>query len=134
MRYYVPSDNDVVKSLRKIFSTYRVIQSQHELQSLVKKDLTSKKLSAGVSGGRIRSIVLRERIADIEIRTREGDPRKSLTRCPVCKEQLRRVKNQTIWGGEVTIEFRCFKCGYWTGKKKRVPTRYVFHSRNKKMK
>jgi len=44
----------------------------------------------------------------------------------------KRVKNLTIWGGEVTIEFRCNKCGYWTGKKKRIPTRYVFHLKKKK--
>ena len=37
------------------------------------------------------------------------------------------VKNLTIWGGEVTIQFQCSDCGYWTGKKKRIPTRYVFH-------
>ena len=45
----------------------------------------------------------------------------------IASNGFRYVKNQTIWGGEVTLEFRCRRCGYWTGKKKRVPTRYVFH-------
>jgi C4-type Zn-finger protein len=54
-----------------------------------------------------------------------------MTKCPVCGGSLKNVKNLTIYGGKVTIEFSCKNCGYWTGKKKRIPTRYVFHLKKK---
>ncbi|MEM0493494.1 MAG: hypothetical protein QXS02_06055 [Candidatus Thermoplasmatota archaeon] len=131
MNYYIPSDEDLIKTLKTIFFSYRIVPSQNKLQKVVKKELTSKDMIPGISGARIRNIVLKNKIADIEIHAYEGDPKRALTRCPVCNESLKRVKNQTIWGGEVTIEFRCLNCGYWTGKKKRIPHRYIFHSRNK---
>ena len=75
----------------------------------------------------LRNIAIKSDFIKLEIHSREGDPKKLMTKCPVCNNTLKRVKNLTIWGGEVTIEFRCANCGYWTGKKKRIPTRYVFH-------
>ena len=35
----------------------------------------------------------------------------------------------TVFGGTVTLGYRCSRCGYWTGLRKRVPTRYVFTRR-----
>ena len=32
----------------------------------------------------------------------------------------------------ISTGFRCQYCGYWTGKKKRIPTRYVFHLKKQK--
>ena len=84
-----------------------------------------------MSGSRLRSIAIKSDFLKLEIHSREGDPKKLLTKCPVCGTVLKRVKNLTIWGGEVTIEFNCSNCGYWTGKKKRIPTRYVFHLKKK---
>ena len=81
----------------------------------------------GVSRKRLRDIAINSGFVNLEIHSREGSPHKVLTKCPVCGKKLKRVKNLTIWGGEVTIQFQCSNCGYWTGKKKRIPTRYVFH-------
>jgi len=33
-----------------------------------------------------------------------------------------------VYGGEVTLEFRCDVCGYWTGKKKKIPTLNFFYA------
>ena len=127
MNYHIPSDEKVEKALNKVLKKFHTVSSQHKLQKLVKKELKTKKKQFGVSEQRLRDIAIKSGFVNLEIHSREGDPHKILTKCPVCKNSLKRVKNLTIWGGEVTIEFRCSKCGYWTGKKKRIPTRYVFH-------
>jgi DNA repair exonuclease SbcCD ATPase subunit len=127
MTYNIPSDEKVKKAVEKVLEKYRTVPSQRRLKKLVEKELKTKKKQFHVSESRLRHIALKSGSTNIEIHSREGDPHKILARCPVCENPLRRVKNLTIWGGEVTIEFRCSFCGYWTGKKKRIPTRYVFH-------
>ncbi|OYT56990.1 hypothetical protein B6U70_02935 [Euryarchaeota archaeon ex4484_162] len=128
MSYYIPSGEKIEKALNKVLKRFRTVSSQHRLQQLVKKELKAKKgEQVGVSETRLRHIAINSGLVDLEIHTREGDPNKILARCPVCESSLKRVKNLTIWGGQVTIEFTCPICGYWTGKKKRIPTRYIFH-------
>lgn len=132
MSYHIPSDDQIKVALENVLKKFRTVQSQHKLTKLVKKELDTKKEKFGVSGNRLRNIAINSDFVKLEIHSREGDPKKLMTKCPVCGSNLRRVKNLTIWGGEVTIEFRCLSCGYWTGKKKRIPTRYVFHLKKKK--
>ena len=127
MIYHIPSDEKVRRAVKNVFKKYRTVTSQHKLKELVEKELKTKKKQYNVSESRLRNIALKSDLVNIEIHSREGDPHKVLNRCPVCNSFLKRVKNLTIWGGEVTIEFRCSHCGYWTGKKKRIPTLYVFH-------
>jgi hypothetical protein len=127
MSYHIPSNEKIIKALDKILKKYRTVSSQYKLKELVTKELNTKKMKFGISGARLRNIALKSNFVRLEIHSREGDPKKLMTKCPVCGDSLKRVKNLTIWGGEVTIEFKCPHCGYWTSKKKRIPTRYVFH-------
>jgi len=127
MHYHIPSDDQVLNSLKKVLKEYRTVNSQNKLKKLVSKELSTTKKKFNVSSSRLRNIAINSDFVQLEIHTREGDPKKLMVKCPVCGITLKRVKNLTIWGGEVTIEFNCKKCGYWTGKKKRIPTRYVFH-------
>ena len=127
MTYHIPSDKNIQNALVNIFKKIHIVNSQKELKKLVTNELKTKKKNYGVSGKRLRNIAIQTDFIKLDIHSREGDPKKILSKCPVCDSSLNRVKNLTIWGGEVTIEFRCSKCGYWTGKKKRIPTRYTFH-------
>jgi len=131
MSYHIPSDEQIENALKKVLSKFRTVQSQTKLKTLVTTELDTKKKAFGISGSRLRDIAINSDFVKLEIHSREGDPKKILSACPVCRSSLKRVKNLTIWGGEVTIEFRCTCCGYWTGKKKRIPTRYVFHLKKK---
>ena len=128
-----PSDKQVEIALKKVFDKTHTVSSQSKLKKLVDKELNKKeqKQKSGVSPSRLRNIAIASNFVKLEIHSREGDPKKIMTKCPVCSGNLKNVKNLTIWGGKVTIEFSCKNCGYWTGKKKRIPTRYVFH-KNKK--
>ena len=129
MPYHIPSDEKLVSAVKKVFKKFHTVSSQHKLKSLVEKELQTKTHQFHVSEPRLRALVLNQKIAQVEIHTREGDPNKILNKCPVCNGVLKRIKNLTIYGGEVTLEFQCLQCGYWTGKKKKVPTLYVFHAR-----
>ena len=127
MSYQIPSDEQVQKALKKILTKYRTVSSQIKLKKLLLKELDTKKIKYGISQARLRNIAIKSDFVKLEIHSRKGDPKKIMNKCPVCNSILKRVKNLTIWGGNVTIEFNCPNCGYWTGKKKRIPTRYVFH-------
>jgi len=127
MNYTISTDEQIKEALKQVMSKHHTVQSQTKLHSLIKKQLHSKKHSFTVSPQRLREIAIKSGFVKLEIHSREGDPHRILHKCPVCGYQLKRVKNSTIWGGEVTIQFSCSQCGYWTGKKKRIPTRYVFH-------
>ena len=129
MVYHIPSDDDVLGAVKNVFQRYHTVTSQHKLKKYVEKELQTKKKQFHVSEPRLRTLVLNSGTVYVEIHTREGDPDKILHKCPVCAGPLQRVKNQTIYGGEVTLEFRCNICGYWTGKKKKIPTLYVFHKK-----
>lgn len=130
MNYHIPSNDEIKEVLKDVLRKFRTVQSQNKLKDLVIKELNKKKKKFGLTGNRLRNIAINSDFIKLEIHTREGDPDKLMVRCPVCRGNLKRVKNLTIWGGEVTIEFRCPTCGYWTGKKKRIPTRYIFHLKN----
>lgn len=127
MDYKIPSDVNVEKALRNVFRKVHTVPSQNKLKELVTEELSSDEERFGVSPSRLRKIAISSDFIDLEIHSREGDPKKIMSRCPVCEKSLHRVRNFTIWGGKVTIEFRCSNCGYWTGKRKRIPTRYIFH-------
>ncbi|MFA5102459.1 MAG: hypothetical protein WC525_04850 [Candidatus Thermoplasmatota archaeon] len=129
MVYHIPSDDALRGAVKKVFQKYHTVTSQRKLKTYVEKELQTKKKQFRVSEPRLRTLVLKSGLIQVEIHTREGDPDKILHKCPVCGGSLQRVKNQTIYGGEVTIEFRCDHCGYWTGKKKKIPTLYVFHQK-----
>ena len=132
MKYHIPEDEQIKNALKKVLQEYRTVYSQNKLKDLVFKEMKTGKEKFGVNTHRLRNIAIKSDFVKLEIHSREGDPKKSMNKCPVCGYDLKRVKNKTIWGGEVTIEFSCSDCGYWTGKKKRIPTRYVFHLKKQK--
>lgn len=127
MPYHISSDEQIASAVQKVLKKYHTVTSQQKLKNLVEKELSSKKDQYHISEQRLRTLVITLKLAQVEIHTREGDSDKILHRCPVCNGPFQRVKNLTIYGGEVTLEYRCMQCGYWTGKKKKVPTLYVFH-------
>ena len=127
MSYHIPSEEKVVNAVENVLKKHRIVSSQQLLKQLVEKELKKDSNEFHISYKRLRNLVVKYDLARIEIHSRQGSPNKVLNKCPVCDNLLKRVKNLTIWGGEVTIELRCLKCGYWTGKKKRIPTLYIFH-------
>ncbi|HYY47260.1 MAG TPA: hypothetical protein VFA17_01090 [Thermoplasmata archaeon] len=127
--YRIPSDDRVVESLRRILSTRQIVDSQRRLKQLVEKDLKGDDRFR-VGEPRVRVLAILSGLVDLEIRCRDTPEMRSLIKCPVCGERLRKVRNMTVFGGTVTLGYRCERCKYWTGLKRRVPTRYIFTRRS----
>jgi hypothetical protein len=127
--YRIPKDDRVRESLRRVFSTRQVVDSQRKLKGLVERDLKGQE-KYRVGGPRLRLLAIDSGLVDLEIFCRDTDEMRSLVKCPVCGERLKRVRNMTVFGGTVTLGYRCERCRYWTGLKRRVPTRYVFTRRS----
>lgn len=126
--YRIPSNERVKESLARVFATRHEVDSQHKLKLLVEKDLKGEERFR-VGEVRLRQIAIESGMVDLEIHTRETEQRKSLYKCPVCGERLKRVRNMTVYGGTVTLGYKCVRCKYWTGLRRRVPIRYVFTRR-----
>jgi len=118
---------DVVEALKKIFREHKVIVSQKRLKEIVSRVLGDEK----VGERRLRIIAINNRIARLKIFTRESKKMFSSDRCPVCNSKISVVKSRDIWGENSKIEYICRKCGYRSGIRKRIPTKYIFYSRIK---
>ncbi|MEK6988261.1 MAG: hypothetical protein AABX97_09270 [Candidatus Thermoplasmatota archaeon] len=126
--YHIASEARLKESLGRLFATRHEVPSQRKLKALVEKDLKGEEVFR-VGEARLRKIAIDSGLVDLEIHCRDTEEMRSLIRCPVCGERLRRVRNMTVFGGTVTLGYRCERCKYWTGLKRRIPTRYVFTRR-----
>ena len=79
---------------------------------------------AALKPERLRRLLVTDPRFEVEVHYREEPTKRALSRCPVCRAALATSKNETIFGGTVTVGHRCTRCSYWTGVRRRVPTRY----------
>ena len=126
--YRIPSDDVVRAALTRVFQTRHEVPSQRALKRLVEREVRGSE-NFRVGGGRVRRLVIDSGLVGVEIHARESGEKKGLTRCPVCGERVKKLKNMTVFGGTVTLGFKCPRCGYWSGLRRRIPTRYVFRRR-----
>ena len=127
--YRIPNEARIRESLVRVFSTRPMVESQRRLKALVEKDLKGEE-KYRVGEPRLRVIAIESGLVNLEIRCRDTLEMRSLIKCPVCGERLQKVRNMTVYGGTVTLGYRCPRCKYWTGLRRRVPTRYVFTRRS----
>lgn len=126
MAYRIPSDTEVIQAIKDVLDRYGAISSQRKLTDLVLRYLRRHDSDYTVSEERVRKLAIANGLATLEIRCRETKDKTSAGSCPVCGGRTERIKNLTVYGGSVTMGYRCRTCGYWTGLKNRVPTLYVF--------
>jgi Zn finger protein HypA/HybF involved in hydrogenase expression len=127
MGYRIPSSEILAEAIKAVLKRHPMVGSQRKLTSLVLKELKTidEEFTAGEE--RIRRVAIDSEVAKIEIHCREGEEKSKYTKCPVCGSKMRRIRNETIFGGTVTLGYKCLKCPYWTGLKRRMPIRYVFY-------
>ncbi|MFQ5910289.1 MAG: hypothetical protein ACE5IJ_06155 [Thermoplasmata archaeon] len=127
-KYRIPKEEQILEALEKVFAMHRTVDSQRRLKQLVEKELGDDE-KYGVGEVRLRHIAIDVPWIGMEIHYRESPEMRALVRCPVCKSNLEKVRNLTVFGGTVTLGFKCEKCRYSSGLKRRVATRYVFTRR-----
>lgn len=123
--FRIPKDEQVLAALRRVLHTRHQVTSQRRLKALVEKQMRGEE-DYRVGEERLRVLAIESGLVDLEIVARETEAKRPLGRCPVCGEKLRRLRNMTVYGGTVTLGYRCARCTYWTGLRRRVPTLYVF--------
>jgi prepilin signal peptidase PulO-like enzyme (type II secretory pathway) len=123
--YRVPKKEQILEALKSIFVRRRVVNSQRELKQLVEEELRSEE-KFRVGERRLRQVALDSDLVEVEIHTRESPEKRHVSKCPVCGTKLKKVRNLTVFGGTVTLGFKCSRCAYWSGLKRRIPMRYVF--------
>lgn len=126
MAYRKPSDTEVVEAIKDALHRHGVVNSQRKMTELVLKELRRHDSDYSVSEARVRRLAIRNDLAKIEIYGRETRDKTLAGACPVCGGRTKRIRNLTVYGGTVTMGYRCSVCGYWTGLRQRVPTLYVF--------
>jgi hypothetical protein len=129
MSYKIPSDDEVLRAIKNVMNNYGVVNSQTKLKELVERDLRETDNDYSVGPQRLRVLALSSDHVSVEIHCRESETKKSIGKCPVCNHRLKLTKNKTIFDGVVIIGHQCTHCPYWTGLKRRVPTRYVFSAK-----
>ena len=127
MSYRIPPAELLAEVIREVLKRRPMVISQRKLTELVLKDLKRIDEEYSATEERIRKVAIDQGAAKIEIHCREGEERSRHSRCPVCGSKMRRIRNETIFGGTVTLGYKCTKCPYWTGLKRRNPIRYVFY-------
>jgi DNA-directed RNA polymerase subunit RPC12/RpoP len=126
--YRIPKDDVIRAAIGRVFQTRHEVPSQRALKSLVEREVRGSE-NFRVGEERVRRLAIESGGVGLEIHTRESDEKRGLTKCPVCGERVKKLKNMTVFGGTVTLGFKCPRCGYWSGLRRRVPTRYVFRRR-----
>lgn len=129
MKYKIPSNNEVLEIIKKIIKKEGVVGSQYKLREIVEKELKNIDPSYRISGKRVRILAIKSKKVSVEIHAKEGEEIDTMSVCPVCNSKLVSIKNKTLYNWDITVGYRCKRCKYWTGKKKRIPTRYVFEKR-----
>lgn len=125
MQYHIPTSEEVVIAIYRALRKYGTIDSQWKLREKVTEELKNLDKGYRVSLQRVRKLAVKAGFIKIEIRSREGE--EETTACPVCDGKLRKVKNISLWGKEVIVGYKCTSCPYKSGKKRQIPTRYIFH-------
>jgi predicted RNA-binding Zn-ribbon protein involved in translation (DUF1610 family) len=126
MAYRKPSDTEILEAIKDTLQRHGVVNSQRKMTELVLKELRRHDSDYSVSEERVRRLAIDNGLAKVEIHARESAKRTSARDCPVCGGKTVKIRNETVYGGTVTVGYKCKTCGYWTGLKQRVPTLYVF--------
>jgi len=127
MPYSIPDDDEIEDALRYVMRRMKGINSLSKLRKLILKQLKNIDKDYTVSSERLRKIAVTSSFIKTTIYTRQGKKKKKFSgKCPVCGGKLNLTKNETIFGGTVTLGYKCTKCPYWTTIRRRIPIRYSF--------
>ncbi len=128
--YKIPKEEDVLRISMEILSEHGIVNSLKMLTKLVNMRAKSENPDWRIGPKRLKRVLARNGKIKIEVISRESDEELGgEVRCVVCGEVMEPELNKTLYGGVVTLGYRCKHCGYRTDTKKKIPMRYVFRLR-----
>lgn len=126
MGWKFAKDELLIEALRRALGNRKTMCSQRELRDKVVRELKKTEQGLTASGERIRRLAITSGLAHVDIQWRETDKKTARFKCPVCGSPLKATKNETVFGGTVTLGFNCPVCPFRTTMKRKEPTRYTF--------
>ena len=120
-------DEAVEEAARAVLKEHRKVHSLEKFHSLVRERLRGMDEDYTVSRARLRRLVLSRKVGRVDINSSDRDQEDFPGDCPVCGSPMKNVKNETLYGWEVTLQRKCTVCPFWSGKQRRVPALYVFN-------
>lgn len=130
MGYRLPDEKRLRSVLAEVVESSGGVRTLGRLADLVGEALARDDPRYRVSRERLRRVAVTSAQIRVQIHTRRSPSRRLREACPVCGSRMKRLENQTLSGTRVVLEARCPTCPYWTGRARRIPTRYVFQSRH----
>lgn len=119
--------DELVRKLRNVAAMHPVVETQRALVELVEREFREDGQEVRLDPRRVRRLALQEGVfkVDIEYALKGNLPR--YRQCPVCSTRLKRIETRDLFGKVRKTHVSCPTCGFWTGNRKQVPRRYVFH-------
>ena len=126
MGWKFATDEAILEAIRRALDGRKTMCSQRELREKVLRELKRAHPALTATAVRIRRLAIRSGLAHVDIQWRGTDRKTARFHCPVCGSQLKAMKNETVFGGTVTLGFSCPVCPFRTTIKRKEPTRYTF--------
>ena len=112
MAYKIPKAEVLAEAIKAALKEQSTVVSQSRFAKLVNDQLKKADPEYTASEERIRRVALFRKLAKVDIQTREAEEKSRNVRCPVCGSKTRRIQNETVYGGKVTLGYKCRACGY----------------------
>lgn len=117
----------MVRAALQVLRVHRgVVETQHELWLRVSEELRKEEPPRRIGPVRMRALLATSPKVHLEVRYARKRDDRPLTHCPVCFHEIKPRQNQTLWGDQVVVGYRCTACPFWTPLKRRVPAQYTF--------
>ncbi len=127
MSYRVPTIEVLAVAISDVLREHGAISSQRLFAEFVREKLKHLDNEYAVTEERVRKVAIQSGLVKVDVESRDSGVKTKMGRCPVCGSRMRKVRNETIYGGSVILGYRCTSCPYSRGTTKKIPTKYTFH-------
>ena len=122
----IPPKNLVASIIKKILSSRLMVESQDELARLIKRELNKQNKNYVITPMRAKRIALELDYVEVKAKTKKSLGVKKISRCPVCGSPVKPIKVKNLLNKEITIGYKCTRCGYQSDLEAFVPMKYIF--------
>jgi ribosomal protein L34E len=125
--YRIPPADAVRDAAREVIvQGGRGFPSQAAFRAALLSTLRKEERRFALGGRRMRHLLVNTPGVRLHVLYALRPTRRPMGSCPICGAEVRPIRNHTLLGDEVTLGYRCGRCGYWTHLARRVPVRYRF--------
>lgn len=116
----------MIEEIREVVRRRFKVESQEELARLVLRRLRKEDRKYSLSPIRVKRIALAMPEIEVRAKTKKTLRLPKIEKCPVCESDIKPVKVKNLLNREITIGYRCTKCGYESDLEAFMPMKYIF--------